>query len=68
MWVSEKEYYNYDNNTCSAGQYGCLHYTQVVWRDTTAIGCGGVTCSNTGNVFIICSYSPPGNWNNQKPY
>ncbi|KAG8044422.1 hypothetical protein GUJ93_ZPchr0056g33619 [Zizania palustris] len=68
MWVSEKEYYNYDNNTCSAGQYGCLHYTQVVWRDTTTIGCGGVTYTNTSNIFIIYSYSPPGNWNNQKPY
>ncbi|KAK3126308.1 hypothetical protein QOZ80_7AG0554660 [Eleusine coracana subsp. coracana] len=68
LWVGEKKYYHHDTNSCSApvGE-SCLHYTQVVWRDSTAIGCARVGCNN-GGAFIICSYNPPGNWNNQSPY
>ncbi|KAL6630934.1 hypothetical protein ACP70R_028274 [Stipagrostis hirtigluma subsp. patula] len=68
LWVAEKQYYHHDSNTCSApaGQ-SCGHYTQVVWRDSTAIGCGRAVCSN-GGVFIVCSYNPPGNFIGQSPY
>ncbi|TVU40939.1 hypothetical protein EJB05_14425, partial [Eragrostis curvula] len=68
LWVAEKQYYHHDTNSCSApaGQ-SCGHYTQVVWRKSTAIGCGRVVCSN-GGVFIICSYNPPGNFVGQSPY
>ncbi|WVZ61774.1 hypothetical protein U9M48_011594 [Paspalum notatum var. saurae] len=61
-WVSEKQYYDHDTNSCAApaGQ-DCLHYTQVVWRDSTAIGCARVDCDNAAGVFIICSYNPRGN-------
>ena len=53
--------YNHATNTCSApsGQ-SCGHYTQVVWRASTAIGCARVVCSNNAGVFIICNYYPPG--------
>ncbi|KAJ1287635.1 hypothetical protein BS78_02G025700 [Paspalum vaginatum] len=60
-WVAEKKYYHYDTNTCDAGQWGCLHYTQVVWRASTTIGCARVVCNNNQGVFIICNYNPPGN-------
>jgi pathogenesis-related protein 1 len=69
FWAAEKQYYDHDTNTCSApsGQ-SCGHYTQVVWSDTVAIGCGGVVCDGATGVFIICSYSPPGNVEGQAPY
>jgi pathogenesis-related protein 1 len=71
-WVSEVSSYNYSANTCSGT---CGHYTQVVWRNSTLLGCGIKSCStNTpfGSQFpnwyiVVCNYSPPGN-NGSRPY
>ncbi|KAJ8465138.1 hypothetical protein OPV22_027690 [Ensete ventricosum] len=65
-WVGEKQYYNYDRNSCTGNRY-CGHYTQVVWRDSTAIGCARVRC-DTGATFIICNYRPVGNIVGKRPY
>ena len=68
-WVSEKQYYDHSSNSCSApADKSCLHYTQVVWRDSTAIGCARVVCDSGDGVFIICSYNPPGNFPGVSPY
>lgn len=68
MWVSEKSIYDYNSNTCLGGnQWACLHYTQVVWRDSTRLGCAKVRCSS-GGTFIICSYDPPGNYEGRRPF
>ncbi|KAF9675766.1 hypothetical protein SADUNF_Sadunf09G0067000 [Salix dunnii] len=32
LWVAEKPHYDYASNSCVGGQ--CLHYTQVVWRNS----------------------------------
>lgn len=65
-WVAEKQYYNYAANTCATGKV-CGHYTQVVWASSVQLGCGRVKC-NSGAIFIICDYSPPGNYVGQRPY
>nr|CAD1819851.1 unnamed protein product [Ananas comosus var. bracteatus] len=65
-WVSENQYYDHATNTCAQGQE-CGHYTQVVWRDSTMIGCARVVCNN-GGIFITCNYYPPGNIDGQSPY
>ena len=67
LWVSEKQDYNYGSNSCAAGKQ-CGHYTQVVWRASTNIGCARVVCTNNLGVFIICNYEPAGNVVGQKPY
>ncbi|KAK3124373.1 hypothetical protein QOZ80_7BG0585720 [Eleusine coracana subsp. coracana] len=68
-WVDEKQFYDHDSNSCSAPEgQSCGHYTQVVWRDTTAVGCARVVCDDDAGVFIICSYDPPGNVVGQSPY
>ncbi|CAK8530396.1 unnamed protein product [Lathyrus sativus] len=65
LWVSEKPNYDYNSNTCVGGE--CRHYTQVVWRNSIRLGCGKVKCDN-GGTFVTCSYDPPGNYANQRPY
>lgn len=63
-WASEKADYNYENNSCS-GQ-ACGHYTQIVWRDSTDLGCAMKQC---GNGYIVsCEYGPGGNFIGQRPY
>jgi pathogenesis-related protein 1 len=65
-WAAEREFYNYGKNTCRQGKV-CGHYTQVVWRDTTEVGCARSFCSNQGQIWV-CHYRPFGNLIGQKPY
>jgi pathogenesis-related protein 1 len=49
---------------------GCGHYTQVVWRNSTRIGCGVSTCGS-GRIMqneVICNYAPVGNIVGMNPY
>ncbi len=56
-WYDERSNYNYDQPGFSS-QTG--HFTQVVWKDTTKLGCGKAK-STDGKVFVVCNYDPPGN-------
>lgn len=70
-WASEDANYTYASNACSGV---CGHYTQIVWRATTQLGCAVRECS-TGSpfsnfpnwTFVVCNYTPPGN-SGGKPY
>jgi hypothetical protein len=61
---------------CNASCYmkmhsdGCGHYTQIVWRETTQIGCGVSTCNTgAGSMDVwICNYAPAGNFVGEAPY
>ena len=66
MWVAEAKDYKLSTNTCNPGKM-CGHYTQVVWKSTTHVGCASVLC-NDQSIYIICSYNPPGNYVGQRPY
>lgn len=65
-WGDEKKDYSYSSNTCAAGKI-CGHYTQVVWKNTTDVGCGKAICSDKSQVWV-CQYAPAGNYIGQKPY
>lgn len=69
QWMAEERFYDRANNRCSGGQ--CGHYTQVVWRDSTRVGCGSARCP-MGNGFNAtvwtCNYAPAGNWEGRRPY
>jgi uncharacterized protein YkwD len=62
-WASEARDYNYRANTCDGV---CGHYTQLVWRNTTEVGCAVARISNVE--VWVCNYHPPGNWVGQRPY
>jgi hypothetical protein len=42
------------------------HYTQIVWRNTQAVGCA--LFGNGRNDYLVCRYSPVGNVIGEKPY
>lgn len=64
-WVRERAMYDARSNTCRGA---CGHYTQIVWRQTTAVGCALVPCGGGRGTFGICTYNPPGNYVGMRPY
>jgi hypothetical protein len=66
IWVSEREFYRHRDNSCRRGK-ACGHYKQVVWRDTTEVGCAQRICEDMSQVWV-CHYDPIGNLSGQRPY
>jgi hypothetical protein len=56
MWYDEVKQYSFRAASVSM-KTG--HFTQVVWRATTQVGCGRSQCN--GLDVWICQYDPPGN-------
>ncbi|HBL23649.1 MAG TPA: hypothetical protein DDZ40_05990 [Deltaproteobacteria bacterium] len=64
-WRSEKSAYHGEAIDMS-NFYAYGHYTQLIWRSTTGVGCAGVECG--GNMIVVCNYDPPGNIVGSTPY
>jgi pathogenesis-related protein 1 len=62
-WVAESKNYDYRSNGCRGT---CGHYTQIVWRATTELGCA--FARGIRREVWVCEYSPPGNWVGKRPY
>ena len=62
-WAGERRNFDTATNSCHGR---CGHYTQMVWRNTTALGCGHAE-SGTTQVWV-CEYDPPGNIMGERPY
>ena len=65
-WANEKRFYNYRHNSCQSGKQ-CGHYTQIVWKGTTDVGCGFQSCANGAQIWV-CSYFPAGNVIGARPF
>ena len=81
-WIHARECYTYPNDvdSCFPAREGCPaptcgHYTQIVWRDTKAVGCARQVCNGDSPFkdsrpweFWVCRYGPRGNILGRKPY
>ncbi|XP_019054409.1 PREDICTED: pathogenesis-related protein PRB1-3-like [Nelumbo nucifera] len=65
-WVNECMNYDSVTNQCHEGSL-CGHYTQIVWRNSTQLGCALRHCDN-GGMFAICNYYPSGNFVGESPF
>ncbi|OIW09744.1 hypothetical protein TanjilG_14267 [Lupinus angustifolius] len=66
-WVKQKQFYNHSNNSCLPN-HRCGVYTQVVWKNSTSLGCAQATCVKEKTSLTICFYDPPGNYVGESPY
>lgn len=57
-WYNEISDYDWSNPSGD-------HFTQVVWKSTTQLGCGYKVCDNIWGQYTICSYNPAGNYAGQ---
>ena len=68
-WSDEKRMYRYGRfpEVTASGEWHVVgHYTQMIWRDTTEVGCALVRAN--GADYLVCRYSPPGNVYGEWPY
>jgi hypothetical protein len=71
-WISERRLYRSGTipNVSLSGNWADVgHYTQIVWRSTTSVGCG--LASGRRNEVLVCRYWPAGNvlgqWAYERP-
>ncbi|KAK7968079.1 uncharacterized protein PG986_002356 [Apiospora aurea] len=63
-WGNERRDYDFGK-----GDFGesTGHFTQLVWKNTTSVGCGARMCGGDGNAgdargwYLVCEYWPRGN-------
>ncbi|CAH8586614.1 unnamed protein product [Schistosoma intercalatum] len=60
-WLEEKNDYNFEKNTC---EEECGNYKQIVWANTTDIGCASNKCGN--RYMVVCNYAPGAD--DERPY
>ena len=70
-WYKEKADYNYNTNKCEPGK-ACGHYTQIVWQQTSRVGCAMAQFKDhptwKNGWTVVCKYQIPGNMVGEKPY
>lgn len=62
LWIEEKSEFVmgvFPHNSRSGNVRDVSHYTQLIWRDTTEMGCG--ISEGASEEIIVCRYRGPGN-------
>jgi len=75
FWYDEGQCYDFATQTCNPmcdknrQVTQCGHYTQLVWAESTRMGCSYVRCGGGGYEHrLICNYAPTGNIVGKNPY
>ncbi len=61
-WIAERAYFRpgiFPYVSRTGNWMDVAHYTQLVWRGTTRVGCAVHSTQRVD--YLICRYSPPGN-------
>ena len=61
-WASEKQWFRpgiFPNVSRTGNWEQIGHYSQIIWRTTTRVGCG--LARGSGRDVLVCRYSPAGN-------
>lgn len=67
-WYDEERYYDWNNpGNSNTARKAIGHFTQVVWKSTTEVGCGvaKIVLGFFTLTFVVCRYSPAGNVSGQ---
>lgn len=67
-WVREKRFFTagtFPNNSTTGNVADVGHYTQLIWRNTTRVGCA--MSSGAVEDVLVCRYSAAGNYRGQLP-
>ena len=69
LWGAEKSYFieaSFPDVSTTGNWRTVGHYTQMIWRNTTEVGCG--VARGGGYDFLVCRYSPQGNYMGEKVF
>ena len=67
-WIAERRLYRagvFPNVSRTGDWVAVGHYTQLIWRGTTHVGCA--VAARGDRSILACRYSPPGNVDGQRP-
>jgi uncharacterized protein YkwD len=69
LWIAEKKHFKpglFPRNSKTGRVDDVGHYTQVMWRSTTHVGCA--VTANRKEEFLVCRYSEGGNVIGEQPF
>ena len=68
-WIREKQFFrpgDFPDNSTTGRVEDVGHYTQVVWRATTEVGCA--EAASASEDILVCRYAEAGNYRGEQPF